>query len=133
VPGGIEGGKRGLVKGGAQMSRLDKKSLKKIREIFKETGSIRSTAKRVGVSRNAVRREIRGPIHPGEVRKTSPRPSNLDPYKAKISYLVAEKHLSAVRVLEEIKELGYQGGYSILKDYIRTIRAKRTKGPTAPL
>jgi len=116
------------------MSRLDKKSLKKIREIFKETGSIRSTAKRVGVSRNAVRREIRRPIHPGaEARKTSPRPSNLDPYKAKISYLVAEKHLSAVRVLEEIKELGYQGGYSILKDYIRTIRAKRTKGPTAPI
>jgi len=36
------------------MSRLDKKSLKKIREIFEETGSIRDTAKRVGVSRKAV-------------------------------------------------------------------------------
>jgi len=116
------------------MSRLDKKTRNKIREIFKETGTIRSTAKRVGVSRNAVRREIRYPINPGpEARKTSPRPSKLDPYKAKICYLVVEKHLSAVRVLEEIKDLGYEGGYSILKDYIRTVRPKRGRGPTSPI
>jgi transposase len=67
------------------------------------------------------------------VKKPSRRPSKLDPYKAKIVYLVQQKRLSAVRVLEEIKSLGYEGRYSILKDYIRTIRPKRARGPTAPI
>jgi transposase len=64
---------------------------------------------------------------------STPRKSKLDPYKAKIGHLVCQKRLSAVRVLEEIRELGYQGGYSILKDYIRMIRPKAKRRPTAPI
>jgi transposase len=113
---------------------LSEKTIKKIREEFKKNGSIRATAKLVGVSRNAVRREIRGKIKRGaQVRAVSRRQSKLDPYRAKICYLVGEKHLSGVRVLGEIKELGYKGAYSILKDYIRTIRPKRSRGPSAPI
>lgn len=97
-------------------------------EIFKETGSIRATAQRLGVSRNAVRRHLRGTNK--NVRPSYPRPSKLDPYKAKISFLVKEEKLSGVRILETIKELGYNGGYSIVKDYIRTIRPHRMRGPT---
>jgi transposase len=111
------------------MSRLDKKTCQKIMEVFKQTGSLRATAKRVRVSRNAVRRQIRGT----KARSVSRRASKLDPYKAKIQHLVCEKNLSAVRVLEEIKAVDYQGGYSILKDYIRTIRPKKTRGLTAPI
>lgn len=111
------------------MSRLDKKTCQKIMEVFKQTGSLRATAKRLSVSRNAVRRQIRGP----KARSVSRRASKLDPYKAKIQHLVCEKNLSAVRVLEEIKAVDYQGGYSILKDYIRTIRPKKTRGLTTPI
>lgn len=113
------------------MSYLDKKTRSKIKQVFGETGSIRATAKKVGVSRNAVRRQIRRSHNPeAKLRTTSKRPSKLDAYKAKIQHLVQEKKLSAVRVLEEIKAIGYEGGYSILKDYIRTIRPKRQRGPT---
>ena len=35
----------------------------------------------------------------------------------------------AIDVLEEIRALGYPGGYSILKDYIRSIRPKKAKRP----
>jgi len=113
------------------MSCLDKKTRSKIMKTFGETGSIRATALKVGVSRNAVRRQLRGADKPHtQVRLTSQRPSKLDPYKAKIKYLVEEKNLTGVRVLEEIKALGYEGGYSILKDYIRTIRPKKQRGPT---
>ncbi len=118
------------------MSRLIEAVRKKIRKTFKELGSIRATAQKVGVSRNAVRRELRGPLvkTKNKVRIVSSRKkSRLDPYKAKIHYLVKEKHLSAVRVFEEIKELGYEGGYTILKDHIRTVRPKRTRGPSAPI
>lgn len=114
------------------MSRLSEKQRSRIHEVFKSTGSIRNTAQKLGISRNAVRRELRGDSHhPAPV--SYPRPSKLDPYKAKIGYLVREKNLSGVRVLEEIKEIGYRGGYSILKDYIRTIRPRPYRRPTPPI
>jgi S-DNA-T family DNA segregation ATPase FtsK/SpoIIIE len=97
----------------------------------KETGSIRKTAALLKVSRNAVRRKLRS-IPSAPAGKLS-RKSKLDPYKAKISYLVREKDLSAVRILEEIQPLGYGGGYTILKDYIRSVRIRKTRGPTAPI
>jgi transposase len=113
--------------------RLDEKTRKKIRKTFKETGNIRKTARLVRVSRNAVRRELRK-TQENTVSASQPkRPSKLDPYKAKIDYLACEKDLSAVRILEEIEILGYCGGYSILKDYVRTIRPKKTRGASAPI
>ncbi|NIM13288.1 MAG: hypothetical protein GTO45_14345 [Candidatus Aminicenantes bacterium] len=105
------------------MSLLDEKTLEKIRDVYKQTGSIRRTAKEVGVSRNAVRREVRGSKKGrGQVVSRCGRASKLDPYKAKIRYLVEEKKLNGVRIFEEIKALGYQGGSTILNDYISTIR-----------
>jgi transposase len=116
------------------MSLLDEKTLKKIRDVYKETGSIRKTANRLGVSRNAVRRELRGSKKGrGKVVSRCGRPSKLDPYKAKIRFLVEEKKLSGVRVLQEIELLGYQGGSSILNDYIRTIRPPKKRGLTMPI
>jgi hypothetical protein len=67
------------------MSRLDKKTQQKIMDVFEQTGSIRATAQKVSVSRNAVRRQLRGAVRPNmEAKNTSKRPSKLDPYKAKI-------------------------------------------------
>lgn len=53
-----------------------------------------------------------------------PRPSLLDPFRPLVKKLVIEDRLTAVRVLEEIQAIGYPGGYSILKDFIRRIRPK---------
>lgn len=113
--------------------RLDEKTRKKIRETFKINGKIRKTARLVGVSRNAVRRILRKDQENPSAVSRPQRPSKLDPYKAKINYLVREKDLSAVRILEEIEFLGYSGGYSILKDHVRTIRPKKTRGASAPI
>jgi transposase len=113
------------------MSRLDEKRRQKIKAAFQQTGSIRDTARKVQVSRNAVRRTLKAMAKPAPMAPASSvRPSKLDPYKAKIRHLVCEKHLSSIRVLEEIRELGYQGGYSILKDSIRPIRPKAKRRPT---
>lgn len=40
-----------------------------------------------------------------------------------------KKDLTAERVLREIRALGYQGGYSILKEYARTIRRRSRRRP----
>jgi transposase len=57
------------------------------------------------------------------------RPSKLDPFKPLIHKLVLTDELSCVRVLEEICAVGYTGGDSILKRYVRTFRPSPTRRP----
>ena len=64
-------------------------------------------------------------------RKITPQKSSkLDPYRAKIRFLVEDENLSGVRVLEEIQELGYKGGSTILNEYIQTIKPGKGRGLT---
>ena len=110
---------------------LTEEQIALVLKFFKETGFIRQTAKKAGVSRKAVRRVLKqGPVH---APASHPRLSKLDPYKAKIGLLVREQNLSAVRVLEEIQELGYDGKYTILKDHIRTVRPTPYRKPRPPI
>lgn len=48
----------------------------------------------------------------------------LDPFRPLIRELAIEKDLTSVRIQEEIQDLGYKGGYTILRDYVRRIRPK---------
>lgn len=91
---------------------------------FRETGSIKATARQLGICRRTVRRVIRRPEEPAHSKPRPPVPSKLDPYKPLIHRLVLDDHLTATLVLDEIKALGYTGGYSILKRFVRAIRPK---------
>ncbi|MBF0453061.1 MAG: IS21 family transposase [Candidatus Magnetomorum sp.] len=116
------------------MGRLRNEQKESIHKAFRETGTIRGTKKITGIGRKAIRRELDRVANPvPNATKGTVRKSKLDPYKAKIGYLVSEKGLSAVRILEEINELGYDGGYSILKNYVRVIRPRNKKRPRPPI
>ncbi|MGH8185327.1 MAG: IS21 family transposase, partial [Steroidobacteraceae bacterium] len=56
-----------------------------------------------------------------------PRRSKLDAYRAAIVRFVETYPLSAMQVWHKLKEQGYDGGYSIVKDYVRRIRPNRTE------
>jgi transposase len=57
-------------------------------------------------------------------------PTKLDRYKPLIlERLRAFPELSAVRLLEEIQAAGYGGGYSQLKEYVRTVRPRPEPEP----
>lgn len=58
-------------------------------------------------------------------RRSAPRASRLDPYKRTIRQLVETHPYSAVQILQRLREAGYQGGITIVKDYLRTIRPRR--------
>jgi transposase len=58
-------------------------------------------------------------------RKASLRVSKLDPFKAEIARLLESHAFSAVQILMRIREQGYAGGYSIVKDYVRGIRPSK--------
>ncbi len=106
----------------------------RILAVYKETGSIKATVRKLKVSIHTVRKVLRAgnqPPAPSAMRKPAKRPSHLDPYKPVISRLVVDDKLSAVLVLEEVRKLGYLGGYSILKAYVRQVRpAPRVKVTT---
>ena len=56
-----------------------------------------------------------------------PRKSKLDSYRAAIARFVDAYPLTAMQVWYKLKEQGYDGGYSIVKDYVRRIRPNRTE------
>jgi transposase len=59
-------------------------------------------------------------------RKSTGRPSKLDPHKDEIIRMLEIHPYTATQIYQRICEHGYQGGYSILKEYIRKIRPKRS-------
>lgn len=58
-------------------------------------------------------------------RKPSARSSKLDPFKASIIRMLDKYPYSAAQVWQRLREQGFEGGYSIVKDYVRSIRPRK--------
>jgi transposase len=58
-------------------------------------------------------------------RQSTPRASKLDPFKAQIIQMLEKYPYSAQQVWQRLREQGFEGGYSIVKAYVHTIRPKR--------
>lgn len=58
-------------------------------------------------------------------RKSPERPSKLDPFKSSIRQMLETHPYSAVQVFQRLREEGFHGGYTILKDYVRKVRPRR--------
>jgi transposase len=85
--------------------------------------SQRAIARRLGMHRKSVWRAI----HAKEVPRyrCPPRPSILDPYKPLIENMLREEpRLSGVRIKEQLEAEGYQGGITILRDYLVQVRPR---------
>ena len=87
--------------------------------------SIRAIARATGLSRNTVRRYLRGGDE-AATRKSGPdRPQKLDLYK---SFIIERMEAAAPDVIpatvlcREIKALGYDGGYTTVKTFVRALR-----------
>ena len=50
---------------------------------------------------------------------SEPKPSKLDPYKEMITVWLEEAPYSAERIFEKIREHGFTGGHSIVREYVR--------------
>lgn len=51
---------------------------------------------------------------------SQPKPSKLNPYKQQITVWLEEAPYSAARILEKLQEQGFEGKYSIVKEYVRS-------------
>ncbi|HSW50402.1 MAG TPA: helix-turn-helix domain-containing protein [Bryobacteraceae bacterium] len=106
------------------------------RHYLAEGLSKRAVAGRLGVSRRTVTRWIhsgdldRDLEEPARYGPRPPVPTKLDPYKAVIqARLDAYPKLSSVRLLGEIRSAGYAGGYTQLKEYVRSVRPRPPEEP----
>lgn len=103
----------------------------RILKCFAIEGTVKKTARKLHVGPNTVRKVLKGEqLGRIVMANPAPRPSKLDPYRAVIQRLVLEEHLTGVLVLEELKKLGFDGGHSILRDYIQQIRPDARTEPT---
>ena len=91
-----------------------------IRNMKEEGTSNREIVKELGISMNTMSKMLKtNRVKEYQSRKRS---SKLDPYREKIKEFIGKYNLSSVRILEEIRWLGYDGGYTILKDYCSKTR-----------
>jgi transposase len=90
------------------------------REHFVGGVSIKELARRHGIDRNTVRRALRSDAPPVYRRSSA---SKLDPFKEEIHRLLkADAKLTGQRIRELIEPLGFDGGKTIVDDYLREVR-----------
>jgi len=58
-------------------------------------------------------------------RKSHPRSSKLDPFKPEIGRMLDRYPYSAAQVFQRLREHGFDGGYSLVKAYVRAVRPRR--------
>jgi transposase len=91
--------------------------------------AIKEIARRTGLARNTVRMALRS-AEPPRYRRAA-RPSKLDPFKDEVHRLLrADPRIPGQRIRELIAALGFEGGKTIVDDYLREVRplfqARRT-------
>src|SRR5947209_7297668 len=87
-----------------------------------EGKTVQEIAQELSISRTTVRKYLK---HPEAVirKPRPPRPSKLDSYKEQIKKWVTEDHCTNCEVIfQRLRQLGYRGGISILKEYVHPLR-----------
>ena len=102
--------------------------------------SIREAARVFELHLDTIRKMLRYSAPPGYRRKGPPRRSKLDPYRGVIDRILEEdqrlprkQRHTAKRIYDRLRtEYGFDGKYTIVKDYVRE-RRRRTREMCVPL
>ena len=102
--------------------------------------STREAARVFGLHRDTVRKMLKYSVPPGYRRQSPPRRPKLDPYRGVIDRILDEdrslpkkQRHTAKRIYERLRaEHGFDGRYTIVKDYVRE-RRRRTREMYVPL
>ena len=102
--------------------------------------SVREASRVFGVHRDTVNKMLSNPVPPGYRRKRPPRRPKLEPYMGIIDRILEEdlsspkkQRHTVRRIFERLRaEYGFDGGYTIVKDYVRE-RRRQTREMFVPL
>ena len=94
-----------------------------IHDLHRQGLTIQEIARTSGHDRKTVRKYLKAGLEPPLYGPRAPRASLLDPYKDFIrERLAATPRLTAARLDREISALGYRGGHTTVKDFVRQVR-----------
>jgi transposase len=100
-----------------------------ILDLHRQGLTVTAIAERVGVDRKTVRKYIERGLEPPVYQPRPPRPTKVAPFERYLQDRVtAYPELTASRLLREIREQGYAGGYTRVKDVLREIRPSEPAG-----
>jgi len=102
---------------------LDMEDWMEIKDLHRQGHSIRQICQLTGYSRNTVRKVLRQSVPRQKPRKQ--RVSLLDEYKPYLRERYLETGLSAVRLLGEVKQMGFTGSVDILRRYLNSLDEPR--------
>lgn len=101
----------------------------------------RAIARAVGVSRNTVRKILEAHHTARQIEhcalteppERAPRPRKVDAFAPKVAELLTRfPDITAQRIFEELRDTGFTGGYTGVKDYVRIVRPKPIVTPSLP-
>jgi transposase len=96
-----------------------------ILDLARQGMSVSAIARRTGLDRKTIRKYIAKGLEPPAYTPRPPRQTLVGPYEPYLrERLQAFPELSGQRLLRDIRALGYTGGYTVLKDFLRTVRPK---------
>jgi transposase len=115
--------------GGREDAVIKLGELVMILDLHRQGLSVSAIARQVGVDRKTVRNYLAKGLEPPTYKKRAPAPGVIDGFEPYLrERLAAYPTLTARRLFREIKERGYSGGYSVVRDRARDIRPARTAG-----
>jgi transposase len=103
---------------------IDYETYCKIRDHHDRQGlTIAQTARALRLHPETVAKWVR--ISQYRPRQSTPRASRLDPFKGQVVRLLDTHPYSAQQIFQRLREDGFTGGLTILKDYVRKVRPPR--------
>jgi transposase len=100
-----------------------------ILDLHRQGLSVSAIAREVGIDRKTVRKYITRGLEPPVYGPRQPRPRLIDPYVAYLrDRVTAYPGLSGRRLLREIRERGYRGGYTAVTETVRDLRPPASTG-----
>lgn len=96
----------------------------KIQDLHLHRGlTVAQIARALGLDRKTVGKWVNAKSF--RPRAASPRSSKLDPFKPRVVRLLETHPYSATQVFQRLREEGFCGGFSIVKDFVRKVRPVR--------
>src|SRR5271167_2632583 len=116
-----------LAGGGGAVIKLGE--LVMILDLHRQGLSVSAIARQLCIDRKTVRSAIAKGLEPPKYKTRAARPRITDPFEPYLKErLAAYPGLTAVRLWREIKERGFAGGYSAVRDRVRDLRPAPSAG-----
>jgi len=103
---------------------IDYKTFCQLRQLHEEKGlKVSQIAAELHLDPKTVERWIDQPTY--QQRQGTRRASKLDSFRGQIAALLERHPYTAQQLLQQLRQQGYAGGYTILKDFVRQVRPVR--------